>query len=46
MEVNSDNWKDALDTAFPGLTENVDDNINQAQEDAFNQDWLFAVVAV
>jgi hypothetical protein len=40
-------WKKALDMAFPGYAENLTgDDIEDAINDAFNQDWLFQVEEV
>ena len=41
-------WKEALKGAFPDEHENVRniDSIEEAKEEAFNQDWLFDVIEI
>ena len=46
VDVPSTDWKVALEAAFPGHAEHISDDLEEAKNDAFNQDWLFAVEAV
>lgn len=42
--VKANSWHEALEEAFPGYVENLNiDNMEDAKEEAFNQDWMFDV---
>lgn len=45
--VEAENWKDALDKAFPGYVENLRENsLVQAKDEAYDQEWYFDVVKI
>lgn len=50
-EVRAEDWKSALDKAFPGTLEMVqqdmgDITLDQARQNAFDQDWEFNVIEI
>jgi len=46
--VEANDWKSALEAAKPGYLEHIKqfDTIEQAAEEAFNQEWNFNVVEI
>lgn len=45
--VEATDWLDALEQAYPGVSESLcTDSMEEAQDSAFDQDWVFSVIEV
>ena len=39
-------WKEGLENSFPGLSEYLPDDLEEAKSEAFNQDWQFDITEI